>query len=457
MTYLRIAGVLVAFAALASAQRGGNDAPSSREATWPAPTADDLKKPCLIKWQRTWEDALALQKETGKPILLCINMDGEIASEHYAGIRYRSPEAAALYEPYICVIASTYRHAPQDYDEEGRRVPCPRFGTVTCGEHIAIEPILFEKYMEGRRIAPRHICIEPDGKESYDVFYAWDVDSVLKTVGDGGKGRPNVPLAKSDRPVTERVAGRDARDRDAVETAFLEGDAERRKALLEAATKAQGAASADLLRLALHGFDPDLAAKARDALAKADSENAVDLIAHALTLPTDPAQREAMIAALERLGARSPRAATLASAHRGLGGRSTAIDLTAWAEALRASAPAGTARSARGLYGWARELDAGVQASDAERRLAAKEATLASDDATAHFELAEALTAKALAPETSDEDLRALMVEAQTVVARAEKLGAYGWRLQSVGATAAWYAGEVDEARRRAESAFADL
>src|SRR5688572_24808934 len=55
----------------------GTPAQGTREATWPAPTAEDWKKPCLIAWQRTWEDAQAVSKETGKPILVCVNMDGE--------------------------------------------------------------------------------------------------------------------------------------------------------------------------------------------------------------------------------------------------------------------------------------------------------------------------------------------------------------------------------------------
>src|SRR5262245_10743690 len=59
---------------------------------WPAPTAEDWQRPVLVKFQRTWEDAVALSKETRKPILVCINMDGEPASEHYAGVRYRQPE-----------------------------------------------------------------------------------------------------------------------------------------------------------------------------------------------------------------------------------------------------------------------------------------------------------------------------------------------------------------------------
>ena len=80
--------------------------PVNREQMWFAPTAEDWKKPCLIAWQRNFEDAIAVSRETGKPILVCVNMDGEIASEHYAGVRYRQPEIAKLYEPYVTVIAS---------------------------------------------------------------------------------------------------------------------------------------------------------------------------------------------------------------------------------------------------------------------------------------------------------------------------------------------------------------
>jgi len=58
-----------------------------REGMWPAPTAADWAKPCLIRFERSWDDALAVAKETQKAILICISMDGEIASEHYAGKR----------------------------------------------------------------------------------------------------------------------------------------------------------------------------------------------------------------------------------------------------------------------------------------------------------------------------------------------------------------------------------
>ena len=53
----------------------------SREEMWFAPTEEDWAKPCLITWERTWEDALSVAEETGKPVLICVNMDGEIASD----------------------------------------------------------------------------------------------------------------------------------------------------------------------------------------------------------------------------------------------------------------------------------------------------------------------------------------------------------------------------------------
>src|SRR5690606_41885220 len=76
------------------------------EQMWYAPTAADWAKPVQIRWQRTWADAVRLSQQTKKPILVCVNMDGEIASEHYAGVRYRDPEIAKLFEPYVCVMAS---------------------------------------------------------------------------------------------------------------------------------------------------------------------------------------------------------------------------------------------------------------------------------------------------------------------------------------------------------------
>jgi hypothetical protein len=429
-----------AAAAAAAAQAGTPGPGVDRERMWYAPTDEDWARPCLIEWQRCWEDAVAVARESGRAILICVNMDGEIASEHYAGVRYRQPEIAALYEPYVCVVASVYRHSPRDHDEEGRRIPCPRFGGVTCGEHIAIE-----KYFEGTRVAPRHIMIELDGSEQYDVFYAWDTDSVFRAIREGVADRDQPPPPpRGDRSLLERVASRDARDRAMVEEAFAEGGAELRKALLDAAREHPEAAPVDLLRQALYGLDLELQRSALAALARSESVQAVDLIADALRAPLGAEERDGLVSALDRLGAESPRARSLAAVHRGLGARAEAVDPEAWTKTL-AYAPASAPP------GWD-ELNTSL-----DRRAAAAQ------DAASLLELAEDRLALAVSPETAarlaaDPALAAkrrllLFEDAREAVREAESAGASGWRLDAVAALAAHYLGDRETAAARAEAA----
>jgi hypothetical protein len=440
-----------ALAAPAAAQDGAAAAPATRqtgptggltrEQMWPAPTAEDWKKPCLVKWQRTYEDAQALSKQTGKPILICVNMDGEIASEHYAGIRYRQPEIVKLYEPYVPVIASVYRHTPRDYDEKGERILCPRFGSVTCGEHIWIEPKLFDKYFEGQRVAPRHIGVELDGKEMYDVFYAWDTDTIFDSLKEGIARRPAPPepVVRGDRSIVERVASPDNADRTAVEKAYLEGDAQTRRALLEAAAARGDAAPLELLRLAVNGFDPDMSKLARSVLAKSNTPGAIDLIAQALRVPLDGQERESLIGALSRLGTSSPRARTLAAVHKGLSSRSETLNVERWSAALEQPA--------------APKVDDSV----IESRLANQDKVFSSTDAAAHLETAEAFLLDAQKPETEPTFARALYRDALETALKAEKLGAKGWRVDTAIAVASYSLGQMPEAYQRAAAAMADV
>jgi hypothetical protein len=435
---------------------GGPPAPQgSREETWPAPTAEDWRKPCLVSFQRSWEDALAVARESGKPILVCVNMDGEIASEHYAGVRYREPDKAALYEPYVCVIASVYRHTPRDYDDQGRRLLCPRFGSVTCGEHIAIEPILYEQFMDGRRIAPRHIGVDlrEGGAEMYDVFYRYDTASVFEDIQNGIAERPPVPpLVRGDRPLEERVASRDALDRAAVETAYLQGDRRTRRRLLEEALVHRELDHVDLLRLALFGLDVELARLARAALAESDSEKAIELIAETLRVPLEAAEREALLAALARLGEKYPRARTLAAVQQGLARPSGALDATLWSERL-----------AGAEYPPPSEWNA-VEAR-IERQ--ARESATRPTDPAAQLELAEAAlalavdpgTAKILAADyrTASDYARLQFEDARRAAREAQRLGASGWRLDAVLALSSYYLGDLAEAHARAESSVREL
>jgi tetratricopeptide (TPR) repeat protein len=418
--------------------QSGTPALGSREATWPAPTAEDWKKPCLITWQRTYEDALAVSRETKKPILVCINMDGEIASEHYAGVRYRQPEIAKLYEPYVTVIASVYRHNLRDYDEQGNRILCPRFGSVTCGEHIAIEPGLFEKFMDGKRIAPRHIGVELDSAEMYDVYYAWDTDTIFNSLREGiaeRKIQPE-PFVRGDRPILERVPSADIVDRTAVESAYRSGDPALRRTLLQAATAQGAAAPVDLLRLAILGLDLENAKLARHALAQSSSESAIDLIAEALKVPMEGSEREALVAALVRLGGTYPRARTLAAVHQGLAGRASVVDVEDWSKTLgQAVSPAAPERA---VY---------------ESQLDAEARVLQAGNAQEALELAEAYLALAVDAIARPKAARLLFEDARRVGREAEKLQADRSRVSAVLAIAASNLGDWDDAYARAETA----
>jgi tetratricopeptide (TPR) repeat protein len=412
----------------------------SREQMWPAPTAEDWAKPCKITWQRSYDDALAVSKETGKAILVCVNMDGEIASEHYAGIRYRQPEIAVLYEPYVCVIASVYRHNPRDYDEEGNRILCPRFGSVTCGEHISIEPGLFDKYFEGKRIAPRHIGVELDTEEIYDVYYAFDTDSVFSTLREGIANRPEPEptVNRGDRAIVERVESRDIVDRIAVETAFVTGDRVQRRRLLEQAVKAKDLSQTEILRLALFGPDRELTRMAFKALTESSSEDAVKLITEVLGLPMDDAERNALIETLARIGESSSKARTMATVFRGLTGSSETIAVTEWVAGPRSIEPV----LVQDPVGLALHLE------EVEREFASRPG-----DAEVHLEFAEAFLGLALHPSTTGKYSEALLLDATTSARKAEELGEESWRLHAVFALAAHEGGDWREARARAELA----
>ena len=47
---------------------------------------------------------------------------------------------------------------------------------------LGAEPVVYEKFLDGKRISPRHIMVELDGKEVYEVFYTWDTQSVFDTL-----------------------------------------------------------------------------------------------------------------------------------------------------------------------------------------------------------------------------------------------------------------------------------
>lgn len=135
-----------------------------------------------IAWERDLDEALARSAAERRPLFVAVNMDGESACERIVRETYRDPAFVALTRRAVCVVASAFRHSPRDVDDDGRRIPCPRLGRVTCGEHIALEPILFDRFLGGERIAPRHALVTPEGRKRFDLFLQFDLGVVDRTL-----------------------------------------------------------------------------------------------------------------------------------------------------------------------------------------------------------------------------------------------------------------------------------
>jgi len=404
---------------------------------WPAATEEGWKKPVLIPFQRSFDDALRVAKMTGKPIMVCVNMDGEIASEHWAGVRYRDPETAKLFEPYVCVAASVYRHTPRDHDADGRRVPCPRLGSMTCGEHIAAETELYDLYFDGSRISPRHLVLEPDGKETLDVYFSWDTQTVVTTLVKGAENRPPPRPIPRDLAVADRTQSPDVTDREAIETEYLKSTVETRRALLTSVLERRVVDQIDLLRLAIFGLDRDLARIARQALARSETEAAVDLIAEALQVPLAADERELLLAAAERLAVKFPRAHTVSAVNSGLASASPRLDPRRFAELEYASR--------------ARANSPVDPATSLEGRASAYEAS--PSDAMPRLALAESLLERAEDPATERKFARLLASDAGAAARAAVEAGASGWRPSAILAAVADWNGDGAEGRKQALAA----
>jgi hypothetical protein len=220
--------------------------------------------PPRMPWQRTLEDALALVEASGKPLLICVNMDGENASETLAFGFYRDPEFVALVDGFIPVLASPDQREPLERDDRGRRLADRRFGRLLNSEHIAIEPELFARYFRENRVAPRHVGVSPAGEILFDLYLLQDLSAIpdkLRAFGVEGPAAPD-PASLS---LEELLASPDAALRAEVEARFVASERDVRAWLAEAALSAERATQhPELVRLALR--DPDAGVRRAGAL-----------------------------------------------------------------------------------------------------------------------------------------------------------------------------------------------
>jgi hypothetical protein len=293
-----------------------------------------------IPWQRTFTDALELSRGSGRPLLICVNTDGEPFCDRLARSRYRDAELAGLIGRYVPVICSPDRHVPRDHDALGRRIPCPRFGEVTCGEHIAIEPQAHARFFKGNRVAPRHLAVDASGKELFDRFLDSSIGRIEAAIREHAPAAPAPLSAGGD--ATALLASRAAADRAALEAEYLARDAAGRAALLRAAASAT-TEPAGLLRLGLHERDPELRTLAGRALAAVAGQDSVGLLVSTLESVDDPALHAALDAALARLAATEIEARRARTVRAALAAASPVVDHDAWRRALAGAQPAAEA------------------------------------------------------------------------------------------------------------------
>jgi hypothetical protein len=335
------------------------------------PPADAAQRslPPLAPFQRSLDDALLLVERTGKPLLLCVNMDDETASEALAWYLYRDPAFAALMDGFVCVLASPDDRNALDHDDRGRRLPDQRFGRILDREAIEVEPLLFERWFRGTRAAPRHVGVAPDGSILFDVYLVDDLSIVADALRThGAAGAPTTPPA-ADLSLAQLLDSPEASHRDHLERVFESMPVEQRIALVETALEAtRRVQHPQLVRLGLR--DPEERVRAAALRAAASRPGALPhdlLVESAARADLAGEQGDRLVDGLRRWilaepdAARRERAQRLLDSLVGARSRSRVVDAQAWRVALEL-APLASAPPAAAL--------------DQERAIAALEAAL---------------------------------------------------------------------------------
>ena len=267
------------------------------------------KKP-HVAWQRTLADALAVQQATGLPLLVVVNMDGETFNERFAGTTYHDPAFLESTRGYVCVVASPDRHTDKDYDAQGNRVECPRFGGCTCSEHINIEPELFKRWFNNQRNAPRHVGVSTAGKVLFDRFLDQSMQTAIDAIAQN-RGTPKPDALAPTNDLVQLFTRRDSTARETLENLFRRGDTAQKRKLLEATAKATNEPF-DLLRIALRSDDDATFTLACAALAKVGGPDGLIDVEDALARLTDKQVAKDLVAKLGAIGGSNQAAARLA-------------------------------------------------------------------------------------------------------------------------------------------------
>lgn len=275
-------------------------APARRQAGggWTLSDSERGRSPAM-PWQRSLADALALSQSTGKPLLICVNTDGEAASENLAQGRYTDPEFVKLAEGFIPLLASPNWHTTRALDTRGERVECPRFGHLVCPEHIDEEPELYARYFTEQRIAPRHVGVAPDGTILFDLVLLGNLRSVDRALEEHGNFETSLPDPRG-MSEAELLSSRDAAARAELRSRFQAASVESRVRLIGLAlSPTREALHPGLLSLALYDSSPLVRSAGAVRMTSAMSLDFVDFAPRLRWIAAnDPRLRKELIAGL---------------------------------------------------------------------------------------------------------------------------------------------------------------
>ncbi|MBI3819444.1 MAG: HEAT repeat domain-containing protein [Planctomycetes bacterium] len=96
-----------------------------------APGQQSAPEKPQIAWETGYDSALEKAKKESKPLFIAFIMDNEPANDEVAQTHYTDPEVVTLSRKMVCLIGNIGSHAASG--------PCPKFGTITCAQHQAIE------------------------------------------------------------------------------------------------------------------------------------------------------------------------------------------------------------------------------------------------------------------------------------------------------------------------------
>jgi hypothetical protein len=134
-----------------------------------------------VAWTGSWEAAFRQAIETRKPVMVCINSkDGERANETTARKIYHDPAFVEWSRRFVMVLVSTGEHAAEG--------ACPRFGQVSCRQHLECWKELKARHGEqfvlsdtpGDMVSPQHAWFTPEGTLLRRHEYFLDKSGLVK-------------------------------------------------------------------------------------------------------------------------------------------------------------------------------------------------------------------------------------------------------------------------------------